>query len=123
MKIIENESSEDLFRRVVQHIHENSFQCDLFDVVVTMIINKLNMAEGNYDTSKYIASYACNIGSSRVKNALDKKGINPLLKSFIDSSRKNYSSKVTEFWVRNDNGIYTLEGVNEEAIAHAPRRR
>jgi hypothetical protein len=122
MKILDNEKSKDCLYRVVEGVHARNHVCDLFDLIMTRVLDIINI-EKDYEVSKYIVSYAFNIGSPRVINAINsKKNIDDRLKPFIESSNKK-DIKTTEMWVRNDDGVYTIETNNEETIAHATRHR
>ena len=119
MKLLDNETDKSCLCRIASHAHERHYACDLADLVMTRILDIINV-EKDYDVSKYIASYAFNIGSPRVINAIkSKKNIDNRLKSFIESSNK--SVKTTEMWVRNNDGAYVIEAYNNEAVVHTPK--
>jgi hypothetical protein len=120
MKMLDKETEYDFVYRITNSIYERHHICDLFDLIMTRAIGMVNMDDG-CDASKYILSYAYRFGSPRVINAISSlKNVdkNP----FIDSSKKQ-EVKTTEMWVRNNDGIFVVDSVNEETIAHAPRRR
>lgn len=122
MRMMDEETNRDVVYRIVNSVHERHYVCDLFDLVMTRAIDMVDIAH-DYDASKFIASYAFNLGSPRVINALNsQKHLDERLNQFIASSKKR-EVKTTEMWVRNNDGAYIVEGINEEAIAHAPRRR
>jgi hypothetical protein len=122
MKMLDKETSRDFVYRVVNTVHERHNVCDLFDLIMTRAIDMIDIAH-DYDVAKFIVSYAFNLGSPRVINAISsKKNIDERLNQFIATFKKR-EVKTTEMWVRNNDGVYIVEGINEEAIAHAPRRR
>ena len=122
MKMLDKETNGDFVYRIANAVHERHNVCDLSDLIMTRLIDMIDMSH-DYDTSKYIASYAYNFGSPRVINAISsKQNIDGRLQQFINSAKKR-EVKTTEMWVRNGDGVYIIEGANEEAVAHAPRRR
>lgn len=122
MKIIDNEPNCDSFTRIVSTMFEKHYPCDLFDLVFTRIYEKISIKE-NFDVAKFTAAYAYQCQSSRVINAMKlKKEQNKALNDFISTFNK-FDVKSTELWVKNENGAYVVEGINEEVAAHAPRRR
>ena len=121
MKFIDHEVDKDAFFRIVASIYDRHFVCDLFDLVLTRIIDKTE----TYETAKLIAAYAYNLGSPRVVNAIESKvKKNSSIDEFIGTC-KQPKVKTTEMWVRNEDGTYVVDNVtvNEETVAHAPRRR
>jgi len=104
--ILEHEKEEKVFYKLSQFIREHGFRCDLFDLVLTIIIGKTR----SFETEKMITSYASNTASVCVINAIKK------------ASGGKFTSKLTELWVKNDNGFYEFSGMNEEAVAHSARR-
>lgn len=122
MKILDNETDFDCMYRIANNIHERHYVCDLYDLILTRIIDIIDI-KNDYDVSKYIASYAFNIGSPRVMNAIKSKGkIDERLRPFVES-KKTSEVKTTEMWVRNADGQYVVDTINEEIMVHAPRRR
>ena len=122
MKIIDNEPNCDSFLRMVTAMYERHYPCDLFDLVFTRIFEKIDL-KANFEIAKYTAGYAYHDRSPRVINAMKlKKGENKALEQFI-SGFKEFEVKTSEFWVKRADDTYVVEGINEEAIAHAPRRR
>ena len=121
MKIMDNETNTDFFYRLANCVHERHFVCDLFDLIMTRICRCIDL-NNSYDTARYIASYAFNFGSPRVVNVLNSLKLKDSINDFIKGcQRRDYQT--TEMWVRNQDGVYVVEGVNEEVAAHAPRRR
>lgn len=121
MKIMDNETNTDFYLRLAGCVHERHMVCDLFDLILTRICRCIDL-NNSYDTAKYIASYAFNLGSPRVVNVLNSLKLKDSITDFIHGcQRRDYQT--TEMWVRNQDGAYVVEGVNEEVAAHAPRRR
>lgn len=124
MKFIDKENDKDAIYRLVSSIYDRHFVCDLFDLVFTRLFEKIDVFK-SYESAKLIAAYAYNQGSPRVVNAIEsKKEKNPSLEEFIIRLNKP-SVKTTEMWVRREDGTYVVDNatVNEEVVAHAPRRR
>ena len=122
MKVLNHETDSELFYRVVNSIISKHQVCDLFDLSLTIICNKVDLSK-NLDTAKYISAYAFDFGSPRVVNvinAIENKSDN--LRAII-ASRRSRDYKTTEMWVVRGDDNYVVEGVNEEVAAHAPRRR
>jgi hypothetical protein len=122
MKMLDNETNLNFLCKVVSRIHEIGVVQDLFDLIMTRVLDIINI-EKDYGVSKYIAAYAFLHKSDKVINAI-------LSKPRLDNRLSKYTSLIakesvatTEMWVRNIDGTYVIENVNEEAIAHAPRRR
>lgn len=122
VKMANMEEDGDFFYRLTSAIVARHQVCDLFDLIMTIICHKVDLSS-RLEVAKYISAYAFDFGSPRVVNVINSiKNKSRDLKSIIDSRRpRDY--KTTEMWVLGDNGNYVVEGVNEEAAAHAPRRR
>ena len=54
---------------------------------------------------------------------ISKKKMNTYLQQYFDGFGVKAKVKSTEIWVKRDENTYVLENINEEDIAHAPRRR
>jgi len=121
MKMMENESDIDFLYRIANDVYGKHHVCDLFDLVMTIICEKTNFSV-IHDIVKYIVFYGYNYGSHRVVNAINnQKNICNSVKKYIDSC-KRIEVKTTEMWVKQENGIYTISGVDEEVASHSPRR-
>lgn len=124
MKVIEKEPNVYTYTKVASLIHERHTVCDLFDLIFTRICDLLEMNDDeNFDVFKYIAAYAYNIGSPRMVSVFENHRPKNHIASFIAGYRNYKSKATTETWVIRDGSVYTLQTINEEAIAHAPRRR
>lgn len=122
MKMLDKETNLSFLCRVVSRVHEIGVVQDLFDLIMTRVLDIINI-EKDYGVSKYIAAYAFMHKSDKVINAiLSKPRIDNRLSKYTSLIKKE-SITTTEMWVRNIDGTYVIENVNEEAIAHAPRRR
>ena len=121
MKIVNKENDGDFLNRIAMFLYERHFVCDLFDLVFTVLYNKIDV-DCYYDAVKYTISYAYGLtinGRPRVINAINSKKRNKIIDDFI----KQFSTKVvktTELWVSREDGIYEVENL-EEVAAHAPR--
>lgn len=122
MKMLDYETNYDFVYRVVSCIYDRHSICDLFDLILTRFCDIISFNDEHYDVAKLIIAYAFNWGSPRVINVINSKKIDNNLKMFINSLTKR-DVKTSEMWVRNENGNFTIVGVNEEAVVHAPRRR
>jgi len=121
MKMLDKENNNDFLCRVVQNVFERSETSDVFDLIMSRVFNKID-AETNYDVGKYVVTYAFVYNRPRVINVINsKKKLDERLVQIISS--KKVDVKTTEMWVKNGDGVYVIDGINEEAAIHSPRRR
>jgi hypothetical protein len=120
LKMLENETDAFFFNNVVSRVMSYGNQCELFDLILSVVCNRININE-NISLSKMIVNYAYSYGAMSVINILASKNPTGSLKQYI-GEKKTYDVKVTEIYVRGDNGLYTLQNVQEVA-AHAPRKK
>ena len=122
MKMLDNETNLNFLCKVVSRIHEIGVVQDLFDLIMTRVLDIINI-EKDFIVSKFIAAYAFMRKSDKLINAiLSKPKLDARLFKYTSLINKE-SITTTEMWVRNIDGTYAIENVNEEVIAHAPRRR
>lgn len=122
-KMLSNETDCWFMCRVANSIHSKQYICDLFDLIMTMILDKIDI-NNDFETAKYIVSYAFVFKSPKVINAvLLRKPIGSNIRKLINSYGKP-DVKTTEMWVRGDDGNYTIEGaeINEYVMAQPVRR-
>jgi hypothetical protein len=120
LKMLENETDDYFFSNAVSRVLSYGNSSELFDLILSVICNRIDVNK-DLNISKPIASYAYSYGSMSVINLLASKNPVGQLKQVIDGQKK-YDVKVTEIYVRGDNGLYTLQNVQEVA-AHAPRKK
>jgi hypothetical protein len=120
LKMLENEREIFFFNNAVSRVMGYGNQCELFDLILSVVCNRIDINE-NSNLSKMIANYAYSYGAMSVINILASKNPMGSLKQYI-SEKKKYDVKVTEIYVRGDNGLYTLQNVQEVA-SHAPRKK
>ena len=88
-----------------------------------MVANSINL-EKDFSITKHIISYAFSNKRQRVINAINSNSsAGERTARMISSLYGENAVKTTEMWVKNADGIYVVESVNEEIAAHAPRRR
>ena len=122
MMFVDHEKTSDALSGIVITIFERHRKTELFDLVLTRVCEKLNLNDCGF--SKYIIHYAFKNNSVSVINAITKQKLNSKLSDAVRSYvGSDFKCKSTEMWVKRENGTYVLEGINEEQIAHAPRRR
>lgn len=119
IKMLNKENDVDFFYRVVTAIIARHGACDLFDLVLTIICNKVDLSK-RLEIAKYIANYAYGYDSARVVNAIKARAKDSVDLMLIISSFKKRDYKTTEMWVVGENGNYVVEDINEEVAAHAP---
>ena len=125
MDIIEKEDV-NITNNLLASILERGRRTDLFDMVVTMICNKADLAKNNItNIGKFIMNYAFGNNSPSVLSSLAEKKLSDKLKNYLEGfTARGYSMKSTEIWVKRDANTYVLQGTDKEAeVAHAPRRR
>jgi hypothetical protein len=120
LKMLENETDNFFFNNAVSRVMSYGNQAEFFDLILSIVCNRIDINE-NTNVSKMIANYAYGHGAMSVINILASKNPMGSLKQYI-SEKKKYDVKVTEIYVRGDNGLYTLQNVQEVA-AHAPRKK
>ena len=120
-KILNNENNVEFFNKISACFYETHFACDLFDLAVTILCNKIDI-NSQCNAAKFIINYAYGLsanGRPRVINVINLKK----KAEFIDELIKKFSTKTvktTEMWVSRENGIYEIENIEEVAV-HAPR--
>lgn len=122
MKFIDYEKKPSSFINVVVSIVEHNKRSDLFDLVMSRICEKVDFT-GNNMLCKYITNYAFSNNSASVINVLSQKKLSGNNAIYFANFAKKYTAKSTEIWVKQNETTYVLTGMNEEAVAHAPRRR
>lgn len=124
MKFIDNEKDQNTFGRIITSIMERRRRSDLFDLVITRLCDKVDFIKDEGDMlAKSIINYMIMSKSNVVFNVLSKKKMNTYLQQYFDGFGVKAKVKSTEIWVKRDENTYVLENINEEDIAHAPRRR
>ena len=123
MMFIDHEKNAGVFTNLAASILERRRRAPMFDLVMSRICEKEDFSS-NLNLGKFVISYAVNNNSFSVINALLNKKLSGKLAEYFESNfNKSLKIKSTEIWVRQDDGVYVLQGINEEAVAHAPRRR
>ena len=122
MRIIEAERNHVAYLGLMSLIRDINSGCDLFDLIITRICDLLDIKNDvNIKIFNMISSYIATTGSARVAKALLDKP-NCTIKTYVCSNFKS-NFKSTEYWVKKDGNKYELCYINEEAIAHAAKRR
>ena len=122
MRIIEAERNHVTYLGLMSLIRDINSGCDLFDLIITRICDLLDIKNDvNIKIFNMISSYIATTGSARVAKALLDKP-NCTIKTYVCSNFKS-NFKSTEYWVKKDGNKYELCYINEEAIAHAAKRR
>ena len=113
MKMIDNESHLTILSRIVTGVCEHGMRCDLFDLLMTRILAKININDNrNFELVRAMLSYAIGNHSSRVINAIKMHNIqSDALRNIINSYKPIDSTmKVTDMWVKgNDTYEYVVE--------------
>jgi hypothetical protein len=113
MKMVDNENNRTILHRILAGLCEKGFRCDLFDLVITRILSKINTSNNmNTELIKMMLSYAINNHSSRVINAIKSYNIqNDAINNIINSYKPiDNTMKVTDMWVKgNDAYEYVVE--------------
>lgn len=123
MMFIENETSGEAFVNITSAILERRRRTPLYDLVMSRVCEKTDFNKFN-SVGKFVINYTFLNNSGSVYNAIMKKNLTGKMGDYLSSfTSKGFSYKTTEMWVKEDNNIYTLQGVNTESVAHAPRRR
>ncbi len=119
MKIISTETSKDILYRITEYIYGKNSCCDLHDLIITEIFNKIGDTDSNYGIANLIVNYAFINKRNRIINPiLLKAKKDPTLKTMIDSFN-GYEVKTTEMWVKRGENNYIIENHIEEAVTYA----
>ena len=122
-KMVANERDNEFLLRLVMGIFDFHNVCDLFDLFMTIIFDKLCGLNKITDAIKYVVAYAFNLKSPRVINAIHtNKNKSREVCELVAKQKIPFKITTSEMWVSRGDGVYAVENI-EEIAAHAPSKR